>query len=160
RYRELRNRDASRSASDRLSSPRRHCMILLPVCRTRSTIMTKSSLLLATVAALLASLPPTPARALTDSETWVSGAGDDMNTVNLCRRTAPCKTFGAALSVTTDGGIVSCLDPSITVGPLNIAQSVTIDCRESQGLVFTTGNGINITASGISVVLKGLSIYS
>ncbi|WCM92956.1 IPTL-CTERM sorting domain-containing protein [Acidovorax sp. NCPPB 2350] len=73
--------------------------------------------------------------------TWVSGVGDD---ANPCARTAPCRTFGAALARTASGGEIDVLDAgafdflygnngnngtadTVTYQPLVIDKPVTID---------------------------------
>ena len=111
------------------------------------------------IAATLA-LTATPAQAQA-TRTWVSGVGDD---VNPCSRTAPCKTFAGAMSKTSAGGEINCLDPG-GYGAVTITKSITLDCGETHGSILASGtNGINIndSASGfpntIRVVLRGLSI--
>jgi hypothetical protein len=95
------------------------------------------------------------------TRTWVSGVGDD---VNPCSRTAPCKTFAGAISKTSAGGEINCLDPG-GYGTLTITKSITIDCAGTIGSVLASGtNGFNIndSASGfpgtIRVILRNLSI--
>src|SRR5260221_642393 len=79
---------------------------------------------------VLLSLPAAAQIALT--RTWVSGVGDDESP---CTRTAPCRTFNAALALTADGGEVNCIDPGTFGGPVNITKSVSIVCEEHIGLV-------------------------
>jgi len=95
------------------------------------------------------------------TRTWVSGVGDD---VNPCSRTAPCKTFAGAISKTSAGGEIDCLDPG-GYGTVTITKSITIDCTGTFGSTLNSGtNGINVndSASGfpgtIRVILRGLSI--
>ena len=95
------------------------------------------------------------------TRTWVSGVGDD---VNPCSRTAPCKTFAGAISKTSAGGEIDCLDPG-GFGTVTITKSITIDCTGTFGSILASAtNGINVndSASGfpntIRVVLRGLSI--
>jgi hypothetical protein len=95
------------------------------------------------------------------TRTWVSGVGDDLNP---CSRTAPCKTFAGAISKTSAGGEIDCLDPG-GYGTLTITKSITIDCTGTMGSVLASGtNGFNIndSASGFAntsrVVLRGLTI--
>lgn len=93
------------------------------------------------------------------TRTWVSGVGDD---VNPCSRTAPCKTFAGAISKTATNGEINCLDPA-GYGAVTITKSITIDCRDTQGSILSTGtNGliINIgeTDSKRAVKLRGISI--
>lgn len=94
------------------------------------------------------------------TRTWVSGVGDD---VNPCSRTAPCKTFGGAISKTATNGEISCLDPA-GYGAVTITKSITIDCEDTQGSILAssvTGMTINITSATDtrkSVRIRGLSI--
>jgi hypothetical protein len=95
------------------------------------------------------------------ARTWVSGVGDD---VNPCSRTAPCKTFAGAISKTSAGGEINCLDPG-GYGGVTITKSITIDCEDTQGSILASGiNGVSVndSASGfpntINVVLRGISI--
>ena len=95
------------------------------------------------------------------TRTWVSGVGDD---VNPCSRTAPCKTFAGAISKTSAGGEINCLDPG-GYGAVTITKSITIDCTGTFGSILSSGaNGINVndSASGfpgtIRVVIRGISI--
>jgi Right handed beta helix region len=93
-------------------------------------------------AALTVMLSSAPASSQA-TRTWVSGVGDD---VNPCSRTAPCKTFAGAISKTTVGGEIDCLDPG-GFGALTITKSITIDCHEVFGSVLVQGtNGIVINS--------------
>lgn len=94
------------------------------------------------------------------TRTWVSGVGDD---ADPCSRTAPCKTFGGAISKTATGGEISVLDPG-GYGSLNITKALTVDggTGAGWGSVLTSGSGftINIT-TGLAtdkVILRNLSI--
>jgi parallel beta helix pectate lyase-like protein len=80
------------------------------------------------------------------TRTWVSGVGDDGN---VCSRTAPCKTFAAAISKTAIGGEINCLDPG-GFGPLAITKSITIDCR---GQLASIINGI-ATSGGFNAGIE------
>src|SRR5687767_8906013 len=71
------------------------------------------------------------------TRTWVSGVGND---VNPCSRTAPCRTFAAALGVTDVNGEISVLDHG-SYGTLTITKSVTVD---------GTGNFAGILSSGLA----------
>jgi hypothetical protein len=89
------------------------------------------------------------------TRTWVSGVGDD---INPCSRTAPCKTFSKALSVTSSGGEINCLDPA-GYGTLNITKSITIDCEDTQGSILAAGTtGLILNGASISVIVRGISI--
>jgi len=110
--------------------------------------------------AMLAAASAAPLHAQA-TRTWVSGVGDD---VNPCSRTAPCKTFAGAISKTSAGGEIDCLDPG-GFGAVTITKSITIDCTGTFGSILASAtNGINVndSASGfpntIRVVIRGLSI--
>lgn len=106
------------------------------------------------IASVLPMLMSTTATA--QQRTWVSGIGSDSNP---CSRTAPCKTFAAAISVTSANGIINCLDPG-GFGAVTITKSITLDCAGISGGILATGggNGINVNGSNIVVVVKGLTI--
>lgn len=98
------------------------------------------------------------------SRTWVSGVGDDNNTITTgCSRTGPCKTFAAAISVTETNGEINCIDPG-GFGSVTITKSITIDCSGTFGGIIAAGvNGITINLTATpdplkSVTLRGLSI--
>jgi len=57
--------------------------------------------------------------------TFVSTAGDDVNTVLNCSLAAPCRSFGSAIGVTSPDGELIVLD-SGGYGPVTITQAVTI----------------------------------
>jgi hypothetical protein len=96
--------------------------------------------------------------------TWVSGVGDDNNTmITGCRRTGPCKTFAAAISVTDTNGEINCIDPG-GFGSLTITKSITIDCGGTFGGILaaaTSAITINLNTNPDplrSVTLRGLSL--
>jgi Right handed beta helix region len=111
---------------------------------------------------LVPALMSAPAHAQA-TRTWVSGVGDDNNTSFGCSRSAPCKTFAAAISQTDINGEIDCIDAG-GFGTLTINKSITIDCSGTFGGIVAAGiNGITINlTSGSdplkSVVLRGLSI--
>jgi hypothetical protein len=91
--------------------------------------------------------------------TWVSGVGDD---VNPCSRTAPCKTFAGAISKTSAGGEINCLDPG-GFGTVTITKAMTLNCKETGiGSILAAGVPgitINTTAdANARVTLRGLQI--
>ena len=95
------------------------------------------------------------------ARTWVSALGDDMNP---CSRTAPCKSFGGAISKTITGGEISVLDPG-GYGTLSINKALTVDGGTGAGWGSVLASGItgftvNIT-TGLAtdkVILRNLSI--
>jgi hypothetical protein len=114
----------------------------------------KSSVLLALVSAICLALLAVPANAQA-TRTWVSGVGDD---VNPCSRTAPCKTFAGAISKTSTGGEINCLDPG-GFGALTITKAISIICHPvSNGGVLVSGTaGFTVAVPAGSVVyLEGL----
>lgn len=89
------------------------------------------------------------------TRTWVSGVGDDLNP---CSRTAPCKTFSKAHSVTFANGEINALDAG-GYGTLTITKSITIDGGESYSSILTGVNtGVIVNAPGGHVILRNLSI--
>jgi parallel beta helix pectate lyase-like protein len=105
-------------------------------------------------ASLVGMLYAAPAQAQVP-RTWVSAFGDD---IDPCSRTAPCKTFSRAHSVTAANGEINCIDPG-GFGTVTITKSITIACEYTEGGVLAAlTNGININAAGIIVVLRGLDI--
>jgi len=87
---------------------------------------------------------------------FVSGSGADVGT---CTPTAPCRSFGYAITQTNSGGEVIVLD-SAGYGPVTITQSVSIIAPAGvyAGISVSSGDGITINGSGIYVTLRGLSI--
>jgi parallel beta helix pectate lyase-like protein len=89
----------------------------------------------AAMSALCLGLTPSQAQ----TRTWVSGTGDDDN---ACSRTAPCKTFGAAITKTAAHGEIDCLDAG-GFGPVTIQKSITIDCHDIfAGITYEPGTPI------------------
>ena len=95
------------------------------------------------------------------TRTWVSGVGDD---INPCSRTAPCKTFSKAISVTAASGEINALDPG-GFGALTITKSLTIDgAGVMAGILNSQVNGVNVNDSAtatpgtIVVTLRNLTI--
>jgi hypothetical protein len=96
------------------------------------------------------------------TRTWVSGSiGVD---TNPCSRTAPCKSFAAALALVAVGGEINCLDPHSEGGVVVIEKSITIDCEDTQGSIRAfTVNGVNINITdpldtAKNVRLRGITI--
>jgi hypothetical protein len=119
--------------------------------------MIKIASLQAIAAALLAcGLSAAPAEA-GPNRTFVSGTGTDSGT---CTRTAPCRTFAFALTVTNAGGEIDVLDPA-GYGPVTITKAISIvnDGVGTAGITASSGNGVTINAGASdSVHLRGLTI--
>lgn len=105
-------------------------------------------------AALALGICATAANAQT--RTWVSGTGND---INPCSRTAPCATFSGAISKTSAGGEIDCLDAG-NFGTVTITKEITIDCAGVTGGI-TIGGAIGVTVNTgptDKVVLRNLNI--
>ena len=92
------------------------------------------------------------------TRTWVSGVGDD---VNPCNRTAPCKTFAAAITKTAPGGEINCLDPG-GFGQVVITRSISIVCQYTGGGITVShgSTGITVNAAATDTVyLRGLDLF-
>ncbi|MEO8674594.1 MAG: right-handed parallel beta-helix repeat-containing protein [Casimicrobiaceae bacterium] len=114
--------------------------------------------LLRFAAALAIALPATAVHAIAQ-RTFVSPNGADANTVNTCSLVSPCRSFGAAITVTNNAGEIIVLD-SAGYGPVIITKSVSIISPPGiyAGVSVLTGEGITINTAGINVTLKGLTI--
>jgi hypothetical protein len=84
--------------------------------------------------------------------TFVSGLGSD---ANACSRVAPCRTFAAALALTSAGGEIAVLDPA-GYSAVTITQSVSI-VNDGVGEAATPGITINAGASDV-INLRGLTM--
>lgn len=108
--------------------------------------------------ALCVALPAATASA-SAQRTFVSPGGSDGNTGNNCSLLLPCRSFGAAITVTNTGGEIIVLD-SAGYGPVAITKSVAIISPPGiyAGVSVLSGEGITINTPGINVALKGLTI--
>lgn len=90
---------------------------------------------------------------------FVSTAGSDANAATNCTPTAPCRTFTAALGVTSAGGEIIALD-SGGYGPFTVTQSVTVVAPAGvyAGIAVASGAGITVNGAGIQVTLRGLTV--
>ena len=91
--------------------------------------------------------------------TFVSPSGADANTVNNCSLLNPCRSFGAAITVTNTSGEIIVLD-SAGYGPVVITKSVSIIAPPGiyAGVSVLAGEGITINTAGIIVTLRGLTV--
>jgi len=110
------------------------------------------------VFALLSFTLALSAAAQAQTRTWVDGVGDDLNP---CSRTAPCRTFSKAHSVTSANGEINAVSPG-SYGTVTITKSITIDGGDVIAAITSTGaNGVSINDSGtntIVVTLRNLTI--
>ena len=90
------------------------------------------------------------------TRTWVSGVGDD---VNPCSRTAPCKTFGGAISKTAACGEISALEPG-GFGTVTITKSLTINGDGTLAGILSAGTSGIIVNAGVNdvVTIRSVSI--
>jgi hypothetical protein len=110
-------------------------------------------------AILLPALHAAPAHANL-FQTWVSQNGNDGND---CSEASPCATIGQALSQTSDGGKVNCLN-SGGFGAFTVTISVAIDCTGTMARTdlpsggFFCSSAIVVNAPGKVVTLRGLNV--
>jgi hypothetical protein len=131
----------------------------LPFSYAKEVAMLRVAALFVSLAAFLAPILTSVTAHAQATRTWVAGTGDDGA---VCSRTAPCKTFAAALAKTSDGGEINCLD-SAGFGNFTITKSVTILCNgvvggvlaaDSDGIVINNATPTTL----IRVTLDGLDI--
>jgi hypothetical protein len=91
-----------------------------------------------------------------NARTWVSNVGNDTGS---CTVTSPCLTFAYALTQTSSGGEINCLNPG-GFGAVTINISVTIDCEgvSNGGISVSSGDAITINTANIVVNLIGLDL--
>jgi len=91
--------------------------------------------------------------------TFVASTGSDANSANNCSIVLPCRSFAAALGVTSAGGEVLVRD-SAGYGTVSIGQSVSIVAPPGvyAGISVPSGAGVAVSGSGLKVVLRGLTI--
>src|SRR5882724_5238793 len=108
------------------------------------------------VAAIGVPLIPVSSFAAPVARTFVSAQGSD---ANPCLVSSPCRTFQAALALTTAGGEIFVLN-SANYGAVTISKAVTITSEGAvAGVLATTGVGITINAGASDVInLRGLDI--
>lgn len=118
--------------------------------------MRNQTLCSAALAAVLLACAQMPAHAQA-TRTFVSGVGSD---ANPCSRTAPCRTFAAAITQTAAGGEINVLDTG-GYGSVTITKSISIvnDVGGTAGILAGNGNGITIAAGATDTIfLRGLVI--
>ena len=115
-----------------------------------------SAVVVASISAVDFRTAPAHAQA---TRTWVASLPSGGDDINPCSRTAPCKTFAAALTKTIAGGLINCVDAD-GFGTITITKSITIDCAGTGGGILATlgANGVTIATANITVILRGLRI--
>ncbi len=91
---------------------------------------------------------------------FVSAAsGSDANTVSVCAASAPCRTFGAAASVTLSGGEVVAIANG-EYGPVTLIDSIALVAAPGiqASITASSGAAVIIDQANIAVALSGLSI--
>ena len=116
----------------------------------------------ARIAALLLSLFSfAPAHAASSQRTFVASTGVDTSAAFNCSLVAPCRSFAAAISVTSPKGEVIVLDSAAYGVIPAITKSIYVTAPPGiyAGITVFSGDGITINA-GINdtVVLRGLTI--
>ncbi len=117
--------------------------------------MRKSKVFAMLVGLLPAALAAFDAGAVSQ-RTFVASYGSDAYT---CKVFEPCRTFGAAVAQTQDGGEIVVLE-SGEYGPVTLAQSIAIIGPSGihASVTVTSGTAITINAPGKTVRLEGLSL--
>jgi hypothetical protein len=116
--------------------------------------MKKIAWTFAAVAAVLLSQLYTLAAHAQAYQTYVSATGANSNTATNCQQTAPCLTINLALTVTSPGGQIVCLDTGFYT-PFTISQSVTIDCHDRLVAPLPGGTEYNCASDGIAIDAPG-----
>ena len=97
----------------------------MPHLRTRCEALPGTIRIFAGVLAATAFMLAATAAHASAQRTFVSPSGADGNTVNNCSLQAPCRSFGAAITITNTGGEIIVLD-SAGYGPVAVTKSVSI----------------------------------
>jgi len=103
----------------------------------------------------------TVAAQATASRTFVSTTGNDSNTSANCSALANCRSFGAAISVTSPGGEVVVLS-SGGYGPATISQPIVMTALGIDAAISVTTSGqdaLTINAGTGNVTLRGLNLH-
>lgn len=113
--------------------------------------------LMKTLVLVIALVPSTNFANPLSTRTWISGVGDDANAGS---RTAPCKTFSAALGMTAAGGEIDATDPVGLSMITTVTKAVTFD---GQGSLVSTqasaGNAFAIVVGATdTVTIRNISI--
>jgi len=126
----------------------------MPLLRHRRLARDLAPLIVALAVALTASAAMAAAQ-----RTFVSPNGFDTNTSANCSLAAPCRSFGAAITVTNASGEIIVLD-SAGYGAVVINKSVSIISPPGiyAGVSVLAGEGVTMNTAGIEVTLKGLTI--
>ena len=126
----------------------------MPLLRHRRLARDLAPLIVALAVALTASAAQAAAQ-----RTFVSPNGFDTNTSANCSLAAPCRSFGAAITVTNANGEIIVLD-SAGYGAVVINKSVSIISPPGiyAGVSVLAGEGVTMNTAGIEVTLKGLTI--
>ena len=103
----------------------------------------------------------TPAYVSAAERAFVANAGTDSNTAVACKRSNPCRSVTAALSVTDPGGVVTLLD-STTYGAFTVTQSVSVVAAPGAVALIDplAGDAVTVDAPGAVVNLRGLYFNS
>jgi hypothetical protein len=91
--------------------------------------------------------------------TFVASTGSDLGP---CSRTAPCRTFQAAVDTVAAGGEVIALDSAGFGSNLSITKPLSIIASPGvyAGITGFSGDGVSISGGADSVVLRGLTVIN
>ena len=112
-------------------------------------------------AILLGLVSTTLAQAASSQRTFVASTGVDTSAAFNCSLVAPCRSFAAAISVTSPKGEVIVLDSAAygVIPAITKSISITAPAGIYAGISVFAGDGITINASATdTVVLRGLTI--
>jgi hypothetical protein len=91
--------------------------------------------------------------------TFISGLGNDGNTVTSCPRAKPCRTLAAAYGVTGKGGEIIALDPA-DYGPITITGAISLFGNINALIGVATGaTGVTVNAAATDkVVIRNFTV--
>jgi hypothetical protein len=120
--------------------------------------MRKTLVSVALILPAFALMNAAPALATGAKRTFVSAVGDDAHVSTQCPLSAPCRTFGAAYSVTMPDGEIDVLDPA-SYGTLTISQGLSIQGHGWAAITAQSGSAITIGAGpNDKINLQGMLI--
>jgi hypothetical protein len=114
--------------------------------------LTNFAYAIVTAIGLAAAVPATPACAAGFFETFISYTGLDTN--NCSDENQACATLGRAVSQTSNGGIVHCINEG-HFSNATLTQNITVDCSN----VVASVSNLVVNTPGITVRLVGLQVF-
>jgi hypothetical protein len=127
----------------------------IPIVSQENSAVTRTAILLTTLAIALAMVRVLPAAA-EPTYTAVSSAKSLTPSPGSCGSVSnPCRTLQDAFAVTAAGGVIDVLDPG-NYGPVNITHAVSIQGHGFAGIAVTSGNSAVTVTTSDPVSLDGL----